>query len=405
MKPLLLSLFIIAPLCAQTIDVTTLGATPDGVTDNTAVIQKAFAMATANPGTELYFPCSDTGSAYLVTSPLSIPGWTKILGSHGNACQIVYKPTNGVTAPAAFSLINVDGVKFENIALRSESATTPPSAIVMIGAVHGEFGQHSFVDVTIGGYATTAMVYSIASNANDFRGVRFELEGGGAQIGFYTSAADDLHICSGCGSSSNISLVLDRPDFDFTNSNLIGPVTAIEDKTEGGTGDHYYRNGHIALNGNPQSSGFTFVSGDQSHGGLNWKTSVRNFYIENGGNAFSFLKDYQPKVWHYDIEDVTWNTSTPGATTFIKSQAGLQLCEMRFVKNEVYNSTAPTQNGQSVVDSLTNSVVMEDYGAFSITRNALGNSFVMSGLGSVTLPPNTPVANNSFLQPGTAATN
>jgi hypothetical protein len=396
MKKLFISLLFVLPMCAQTIDVTTYGAKPDGVTDNSAAIQKALSAAASKPGSEIFFPCGTKGSQYVVLSPLNFPGSAKIRGTQEHSCQLVYK---GGSTPAAFSLVGIGSTKIENIALRSGSTSNAPSAIVMLGAVHGQVGKNAFVNVTIGGYATKALVYSIASNRNEFRNVHFELDGGGAQIGFYTSAADDLGICSGCGPSSNVSLLIEGSDFDFTSSTLSGPMTAIEDKTESGTGDHFYMNGRTKLGNNVQATAFTFVSADQTHGGLNWKVSVHNWRVDNGGSAFTFVKDYATKVYSYDIEDVTWNSTVQGATNFMIGQAGLSLYNMRFVKNIVNTVSA----SQSTVDSLMNSVVMEDYGQFKINTQSLGNNFVMNGLGTVALPAGTPAGNNVVTRPGAPA--
>jgi hypothetical protein len=52
----------------------------------------------------------------------------------------------------------------------------------------------------------------------------------------------------------------------------------------------------MGLGTNLGSTGFALISGDQTHGGLNWKIAIHNFRIENGGSGFTFVKDYQSKV-------------------------------------------------------------------------------------------------------------
>ncbi len=262
--------------------------------------------------------------------------------------------------------------------------------------------MHTLTNVSIMGYATRAMVYSIASELNEFRNNYFNLQGGGAQIGFYTSAKDDFGICSSCQDTSNLSILMDHPTFTLSGDAASSKFTAIEDKTEGGTGDHQYLNGYIGLGTSLQSSGFTFVSGDSAHGGYNWKITVRNFRIENGGYGFTFVRDYQQKVFNYDIEDVTWDSSVQGAVTFMNGVGGPQLYNMRFVKNTGYTWYG-SPHGQSTVDALVNSIVMEDYGTININSLALGNTFVMSGLGTVALPSSTKAGSNSLTVPSVVA--
>jgi hypothetical protein len=86
----------------------------------------------------------------------------------------------------------------------------------------------------------------------------------------------------------------------------------------------------------------------------------------------------------------------------MKGQPGLSLYNMRFVENTAYTWYG-NPRGQSTVDSLANSVVVEDDGTFNITSKSIGNTFVLNGLGKVNLPVGTPASNNSFTKPGVFA--
>lgn len=382
MKPLLLSLLFIAPLCAQTIDVTTLGAKPDGTTDAGPAIQKAFSIAKAHGGSEIYFPCGANGSYYAIYSPLNFPSGTTIRGSHFYGCQIVYRGKN--SAPAAFSFLNTKYTTVKDLAMFVLSDATPPGSIVLFGGNFGS-GQNTLDHVTIGGYAATTMVYSISSENNVLRGVYFDLYGGGAQIGFYTSSDDDFGLCPTCQGTSNLSLTMESPIFALNPIRQGGQFTAVVDRTQGGAGDHYYLNGYIGLGTNPASTGFKFISGSTKHDGPNSMIVLRNFRIENGGYGVQFVKDYRNSIYNVDIENVTWDTSVAGATGFMQGDSGLYLKNMHWVKNlgENRNPTAT-----SSIDSLQYSQVEENYGVFNI-RNTGGtthNYFLMTGAGKLNLP-------------------
>jgi hypothetical protein len=316
-------------------------------------------------------------------------------------CQIYYNPTGGAPA-AAFSLVGSKFTKIQDLTLMSASSSNVPATILMLGGPHGSSGMHTFTNVAVAGYASRAMVYSIASELNEWRNVYFNFMGGNATIGFYTSAKDDFGICSACEDTSNLSILMDHPSFTVAQSILNHVFTAIEDKTEGGTGDHYFLNGYIGLGTNTQSTGFKFISGDSAHGGFNWKVSVHNFRIENGGHGIQFVKDYQAKVYNYDIEDVTWDSSVNGAGDFMWGDVGLQLYNMRFAQNTGY-TWYNNPRGSSTVDGIINSVVMENYGPIHVRAKSLGTTYIMSGLGKVTLPSGTPSSNNSVTQPSVVA--
>ena len=376
-------------MCAQTIDVTAYGAKADG-SDSTAAIKRALAAATF--GSEVYFPCGANGTGYRISQPINFPSHVTIVGSQGYGCQIVYQSTS--YADAAFSLVNSTMVTIRDIGLYTMVGGVAPATILTVGGVRGLNGQHLLDNVSIGGYATKAMVYSITSENNVYKHLYFDFMGGGAAVGFYTSGNDDFGICSTCTSSSNLSLMMDNPIFAVAVSY---PFTAIEDKTEGGTGDHVYRDGYIGAGQNPASSGFTFISGDANHAGPNSRIVVSGFRIENGGFGFTFRKDVQPAIYNLDISGITWDSSAPGAVGFMQSQTGLLLSNCRFVKNIGENHSP---NSTSSLDQIQNSTVMEDYGVITIRSKASGNVFLMTGKGGVALPSGTSSSSNILIQPG-----
>ena len=387
----ILSFFLLFVVClsAQTNDVTQYGAVPDGKTDSTAAIKKAFAAA--KQGYEIDFPCGPKGSNYLVTQPLDLPGMVTLAGSQGDSCSITYQSNS--SNDAAYTLVNERLTTIRNIALLTSAEGVAPDAILMLGGVHGKNGQHLFDNITIGGYAKTAMVYSISSENNLYRHVFFSFQGGGAGIGFYTSSKDDFHICSACVDASNLSVTLQDSTFQ---ASVTTPFTAIEDKTEGGTGDHQYRDGLIDVGPNPESSGFTFVSADTTHLGPNGHIIVSGFRMNDGGLGFHFVQDHQNAIFNLDISGVTWQSSVIGAVGFMEGVTGLSLNNCRFVKNVALNNSNPAT---SSVDQLQNSVVMEDYGAITIRTKAIGDYFLLTGVGSVILPPKTAATANLIERP------
>lgn len=382
LPPILFGLLSFGAAQAQ-INVTSYGAKADGVTDNTAALNSAFAYANAHPGQKLYFPCN-SGTTYLIKSPITFPSRTTLQGDSSWGCKIFYNPSsNPGTVQGAFNFINSGYVVIRDLMLQTGSAY-PPQAITIMGGIHGNASQNLLDTVTIKGYATQVMSYAVASEVNTFKDVYWESQGGGASYGFYTTAQDDLGICSACQSGSNLSLFFSNNSFvSFDNSH---PFNAVADKIGGGTGDHYYRDNVIALNYNLSSSAFEFISGAASQGGPNGQIAVFNSRVENGGYAFHFRLDSQTSIYNLDIEGVSWVSTLGNPSYFSYGDDGLTLSQFRMVHNVASQGGV---TGPSSFDTLTQSTLDESYGPITIRATARNNILMMRGNGSVSLPGNS----------------
>mgnify|MGYP001575669333 CR=1 FL=1 len=109
----------------------------------------------------------------------------------------------GNAGRSAVSLAGATNITFRDFEI-SSSATTPPKALLLLGRTSGgSFGTHNIDHVKIKGYATQALVYSIASEGNVWDGGTYlNLDGGGAKYLYYTSFQDNLAL-GGLTSSTN----------------------------------------------------------------------------------------------------------------------------------------------------------------------------------------------------------
>jgi hypothetical protein len=242
------------------------------------------------------------------------------------------------------------------------------------------------------------MVYSISSEVNTWHRLRIEYDGGGALYGFYTSGADDLGICSPtCRQSSNLSLFMtDYQVLAYGGSSA--RFIAIADALGGGTGDHYYRNGYIALNKNVESIGVQLISGNSSQSGPNTVFHLSDTRTENGGYGLYFKKNAQSALSHVYVDGYTFDSSAGSPEYFAYGDSGLTLTqsEMRDNIGEANGPTAPTS-----IDSLQSSQLRESYGAITVRSSASGNVLMGTGKTAFNLPSkssNFIVSNGSLLQ-------
>lgn len=366
------------------ISVEDLGAIADGSTDDTTAINAALTWAAAGLGRKITFPCS-TGNSYKITAPLNqIPPFTTLEGTNPIRCSITYSPLSapGATPNTVINLVGSGFVTIENLRFVT-TATYVPSTIVELGRTTGNpngGGQHIFRNVSILGYATTALMYSISSEVLTADNIYMERDGGGASYGFYTSGIDDLSVCSTCITASNLSMFWkDFAVVDLTT----GAFSAFGDQLGGGTGGHYFRDGYVGLNTNTGSVGFRLVSGTSAQGGPNDTFSADNIRIENGGQSFIFKINSggspQTSMSHIDVHGVT--LSTTNNTSCMTTDSGLTIDRSYFVSNVCETNSGTT--GSSSFYKLTNSVVDEFYGG-TITISTADNSNHLRQRGSTT---------------------
>jgi DNA-directed RNA polymerase specialized sigma24 family protein len=369
------------------------GAVADGYTDNSAALNSAFAYAVAHQGTRLMFACTAAQKycTYVVKSPITFPTKTTIESMHSTA-SILYAPSAQPAAipQAAFQITGGGYTTVKNIGLKT-SSNYPPRTILFLARQNGVAGNNIFDSVIIQGYATIAAVYSISSEVNTWHKLHLELDGGGALYGFYTSGADDLHVCApACGQSSNLSLNMT----DYQVLGYVGaavPFIAIADALGGGTGDHYYRNGYIALNHNLKSIGVELISGNSSQGGPNTVFHLSDTRTENGGYGLYFKKNVQSVLHHINIEGYTFDSNEGGTGEyFAYGDGGLTLAECH-MRGNVGEANGPTASMS--LDALVSSQLSENYGPITVRTAASGN--VLMGAGNTVF--HLPTANNTII--------
>jgi hypothetical protein len=169
------------------------------------------------------------------------------------------------------------------------------------------------------------------------------------------------------------------------------PFIAIADALGGGTGDHYYRNGYIALNHNVKSIGVEVISGNSSQGGPNTVFHLSDTRTENGGFGLYFKKNAQNTIHHIDVDGYTFDSNEGGTGEFFGyGDNGLTLsgCHMRGNVGETNGPTASMS-----VDSLVSSQLSENYGPITVRTLASGN--VLMGAGTTVF--HLPSANNTII--------
>ena len=194
------------------ISVKDFGALGDDVHDDTTAVQNALNAASntmsdpfdSNTGAKVYFPCEAPNFSYLVTNTITIPKGITIFGDVSPGCRIHYRSTQARLA--AFFLAQ-DSVTIRDIKLYSDSTgamgVVPPKVVLLVAlqkigsTIAGETGHHQIHDMSVSGYASSALVYSIASEENSWFSDGLYLEGGGANYVLYVSNMDGLNICGG----------------------------------------------------------------------------------------------------------------------------------------------------------------------------------------------------------------
>ena len=263
------------------------GAKDDGVTDKTAILNQGFASAASKtPGATIWFPCTNTGY-YKVTGQLTFQSNLAYAGGTGTGNCLLYSTAGGTSA---FNFINVNGIQIRDLYLYSSNSSNPPEVAVNFGrsTAATPSGHMNFSRLSVGGYASKALVYSVTSEEQTWFDPTFILSGGGAQYIYYTSDGDDLSVCS-CPNSSNADIRF--YGIHFVDLSPVGSAASHSIVYIGGeaTMDISFLGGYMATPGNgstASATGFTF----QPRGGawLAGGISVENIRLENGAYFAQF---------------------------------------------------------------------------------------------------------------------
>ena len=324
-------------------DIRAFGAVDDGITDNTAIIKNA--IASIPDGATLLFPCTTaTSNGYLVTAPIDFGGKSNInIEGTNKSCRIIY--ASSVNHGHAFSVVGAKYICFKDVQLFSGNTTHPPKVVLLMGraASSDSAGNYSFQRVSVGGYATKAVVYSIGSECNSWDNVHLTLNGGGALYVFFTSQSDELSIAA-LPTASNLGNWFSHSSVsDYSSQIGAGPNHSLF--YIGGTqgGDSVFRDGYLSSLG---GTAFTF-----GNTGGRWTIDSNRF--ENGYQMVNF-----PTASSVANVRLTNNTcATRNGNYLVNSHPEAVLVNAVFEGNHVYGSTVNTAK----FPTLMNSRVMENY--------------------------------------------
>ncbi len=199
-------------------------------------------------------------------------------------CYLEYIGSN--SAPYAFSFAGAELVDIRNMDFFSTNYGVVPQSVLLLGRLSSntQSGGFKFNDVRVEGYATKAIVYSIASEENQWLNPTIILNGGGALYAFYTSCSDDFGLHN-LATASNLSLWMQSFHLmDFSSS--IDPTHALiaDVGSSSGAGNHTYRDGYLASAG-----GTAFEFSSPGTGSIAWMAlTVDSNRFENGYQMFDF---------------------------------------------------------------------------------------------------------------------
>lgn len=338
------------------VNVENFGAVADG-SDSTAAILRA--VAALRTGQQLYFPCTN-GYLYHVSSPISFAGLQQVQIQGASAgCGMLYSSSR--SQPYAFNFVGASNINIRNINFDVASGNQPPSVVVLLGRTSSNAwsGLLRFNNVQVQGYATKAIVYSIASEQNTWIEPTIVLRGGGALYAFYTSSHDDLNV-NNLPTSSNLSVWMQNFNLVDWSSGIDSSHSLVFDNGwSSGAGSHTYRDGYLSsYNG----TAFT-INADQ--GTIAWMgLSIDSNRFENGYQMFEFSGGGS-------FGDIALTNNKSGGV----SKYMIHLPSTCYDCTFQGNSIAQSDSNVSVFGTLSNSQVSENY-PFSYGNTV--NSYVMN---------------------------
>ena len=257
------------------INVNDYGAVPDGKTDNTKALDKAF--SDAPDGSEIYFPCFGAAT-YHVSQQLNFKSYRTYRGGGKPGCTI----ESSYSGNSAFNFVGVDSYAVIGLRFYTSNSTHPPKTSINLGRSSPEMaaGHSTWERVQVNGFASEALLYSIGSEENRFFDPIFLLNGGSAKYIFYTSDSDSLEICS-CPQASDTDIrVYGAHIEDLTPANADHELVHIGGQE---TGDISFNGGFGSVwNG----TGFVFAPAADS--GLQGSITVQDFRIEHADQFARF---------------------------------------------------------------------------------------------------------------------
>jgi hypothetical protein len=318
------------------------------------------------PGDVLYI-----SGIYDVTSEVSFAGKDHItvMGDEYQSSRILYTGSGG---RSVVSLIGARHITFKDIEIHSANNVSPPKSALILGRLNSSvsYGYHRFERFSVRGYASQALVYSVASEVNSFDNAFFWLDGGGARYAFYTSEQDDLDL-TGFSPSSNLSL--------WFKHCYIGNVSTHNDAAgfyingRGATGDIVFRDGYIAAN-NGAAIQINTNSGADAGGPYIFSTIRAEPYGSSGYDyMFRFSKSGNGKAGLYRVFVEYCNSANPDETNFMYADDNVNLLMSSFHDNS-------SQQGSSFYSG-SFLYMNENYGDIIFRDQANSSTFIGGGPG------------------------
>lgn len=363
-------------------------------TDNTIAIQTAIDSLTR--GQRLIFPVRDTGM-YLITAPLIMPrGAAGLLavtleGAHDIHTQIVYVGTS--VQPCVINMIGSDGITWLDLTVIawSDNLTFMPKTILMLGRYPDDdgYGNHHFERAGFMGNCTVAVVYSIASEANGWRGCTLFSNNGKNTAGtanhiFYTSGEDDFGICVPAVTTgqSNLDLWFSHTQFvNFSSAVDSNDNDAVYEKCWAGAGDHVYRDCYFAPShrGSILGWAFRFVADDVNpFSGSNYVVEANR--IENTHGFARLEKGIGLGI----ITGLRFRNNTLGVSAgeLIYAEDGTTISQSTWEHNFPVSFSASTPTS---IDTCERLILIEDYDQSLTVRTIASRSYFHLSCATATL--------------------
>jgi len=268
------------------LDVRAYGADPTGLTDSYNALQDL--ITDAPNGSVIFFPVGD----FKITQPLTFVGkeYITVRGSSRSNGG-----TNGTTITYAGgghkAVLYLPGTRyctFTDIGFYSTSTDDPPKTVIAMGrnATTLQCAGNTFRNVRVWGYASEALVYSIAAEGTTWDQIEFFMLGSG-KYAFYTSQADDLSISGGDFiTETNLSFWVSQ--FAFYNYSTTAGAAVVYINGRAATGDIYFRNGFMAASAGSAVQINVVDDADDTAFGTYVFESIRTESIDNVAIDYDF---------------------------------------------------------------------------------------------------------------------
>jgi hypothetical protein len=351
---LLLHLAFISPVIGKTVDVSLFKTMQEAVD----ILQ---------PGDVLYI-----SGIYDVTSEVSFAGKDHItvMGDEYQSSRISYTGSGG---RSVVSLIGARHITFKDIEIHSANNVSPPKAVLILGRLNSSvsYGYHRFERFSVRGYASQALVYSVASEVNSFDNAFFYLDGGGAKYAIYMSEQDDLGL-AGLSPSSNLSLWFKHCYIENRSTDVDAAGFYINGR--GATGDIVFRDGYIATN-NGSAIQINTNSDAEASGPYIFSTIRAEPIGESKGYRYMFrlTKSGNGAAGLYRVFVEYCNSSNPDAAHFMYAENNVNL----LISSSHDNSA---QQGSSF-HSGSFLYMNENYGDIIFRDQANSSNFIGGGSG------------------------